>query len=152
MIQTKRVYDPPSATDGVRVLIDRLWPRGVTKEGARVDSWRRELAPSQELRTWFGHEPKRFPRFRERYRMELLRRRDALVDLALASERGPMTLVYAARDAEHSNAAVLRELLEEIASGGPRRVGAPRSRPRRIPRASRRRTPSRRPPARRDRR
>lgn len=118
MIRTKRVYDPPSPLDGQRILIDRLWPRGLTKERARVDLWSRDLAPSPELRTWFGHEPDRFPRFRERYRNELLRQRDALATLALEAERSPVTLLYAAKDGEHCNATVLKELLEEILGGG----------------------------------
>lgn len=118
MIQTKRVYDSPSRSDGKRVLIDRLWPRGLTKTAARVDRWERDLAPSAELRKWFGHDPRRFPVFRERYRMELLRHREALASLALDGEREPMTLVYAASDSEHCNAVVLKELLEEVLEGG----------------------------------
>lgn len=114
MIRIKRAYESPASTDGDRILIDRLWPRGLTKERARIDAWRRDLAPSDELREWYGHQADRFPRFRERYRMELLRNRAALVELALATERGPVTLVYAAKDADHSNATVLRELLEEV--------------------------------------
>ncbi len=113
-IQVKRAYEAPAPEDGARVLIDRLWPRGLTKEKARLVAWRKELAPSEELRRWFGHDPDRFGRFRARYRMELLRHRDALADLALACERGTVTLVYSARDKEHNNAAVLKELLEEI--------------------------------------
>ena len=118
MLQTKRAYEPPARSDGQRILIDRLWPRGLTKGEARVDSWRKDLAPSEELRKWFGHRPERFSRFRERYRMELLRHRDALAELALAAEGGPVTLIYAARDKERCNAAVLHELLEEVARAG----------------------------------
>lgn len=118
MIQTKRVYASPSRSDGKRVLIDRLWPRGLTKGEARIDLWERELAPSSQLRTWFGHDPARFARFRERYRAELMRQRDALVSLVLQSERETVTLVYAAKDSQHSNATVLKELLEEIRSDG----------------------------------
>ena len=116
MIQTKRVYASPSRSDGRRVLIDRLWPRGLTKRQAQIDLWERELAPSSQLRTWFGHDPTKFARFRERYRAELMRHRDALVSLVLQSERETVTLVYAAKDPQHSNAAVLKELLEEIRS------------------------------------
>jgi uncharacterized protein YeaO (DUF488 family) len=118
MIRTKRAYDPPSPNDGLRVLIDRLWPRGVTKERARIDRWSRELAPSTELRRWYGHDPTRFARFRERYRTELLRQREALAALAVESEKGPVTLVYAAKDAQHCNATVLKELLSEVLRGG----------------------------------
>lgn len=118
MLRTKRVYDPPSPSDGRRVLIDRLWPRGLAKEKARVDLWRRDLAPSTGLRKWYGHDPARFARFRERYRMELLRHRDALASLAVESELGTVTLVYGARDDRHCNATVLKELIEEILRGG----------------------------------
>ncbi len=113
-IQTKRAYEPPSPHDGKRVLIDRLWPRGVLKEKARIDAWMKVLSPSAELRTWFGHDPQKFPRFRERYRTELLRHRDELAALVIDAENGPVTLVYAAKDAEHCNATVLKELLEEV--------------------------------------
>lgn len=113
MIRTKRVYEPASPEDGRRVLIDRLWPRGVTKANARIDVWRRELAPSDELRRWYGHDPKKFRTFRERYRMELLRRRDQVADLVIEAEQGTLTLVYGARDPRYSNARVLKELVEE---------------------------------------
>ncbi len=119
VIRTKRVYDPPLPTDGRRILVDRLWPRGLTKERARVDAWERDLAPSTELRIWFGHDVARFSSFRQRYRKELLRRRDALVALAREGERSPVTLVYAARDAEHCNATVLQELLKEVLEAAP---------------------------------
>ncbi|MGI0133152.1 MAG: DUF488 domain-containing protein [Thermoplasmata archaeon] len=114
VILTKRAYEPPSWSDGKRILIDRLWPRGVAREGARIDDWRKDLSPSPELRTWFGHDPERFPRFRERYRKELLRVPDALATLLVEAERGPVTLVYAAKDSAHCNATVLKELLLEI--------------------------------------
>lgn len=119
MIRTKRVYDPPSPSDGQRVLVDRLWPRGLTKEKARIDSWRRDLAPSTDLRIWYGHDPAKFDRFRERYRTELLRQRDALATLAIASEKGTLTLVYGAKDPRFCNAAVLKELLEDVLHGTP---------------------------------
>ncbi|EQD45746.1 protein containing DUF488, partial [mine drainage metagenome] len=96
-----------------RILVDRLWPRGLRKEMARLDDWRRELAPSDELRQWFDHDPARFGRFRARYRMELLRHREALADLVISAERGPVTLMFAAKDREHCNATVLKELVEE---------------------------------------
>lgn len=113
MIRTKRAYEPPAADDGRRVLIDRLWPRGLTRDGARLDDWDREVAPSDELRRWFGHATERFDRFRARYRAELLRHPERLADLVMLAEEGTLTLVYAAKDGAHSNAAVLKELLEE---------------------------------------
>ncbi len=113
MIRTKRVYDPPSPEDGRRILVDRFWPRGLTKESARLDDWERELAPSDELRRWFAHDPSRFARFRARYRMELLRHRELLADLVISAERGPVTLLFAAKDRRYCNATVLKELVEE---------------------------------------
>ena len=118
VIRAKRAYEAPSSEDGRRVLIDRLWPRGVTKAAARIDRWEVDLAPSAELRKWFGHDPTKYARFRQRYRMELLRHQETLVRLALEAERGPVTLVYAAKDPEHSNASVLLELLDEILRAG----------------------------------
>jgi uncharacterized protein YeaO (DUF488 family) len=113
-VRVKRAYEPARPEDGKRVLVDRLWPRGLARARAALESWRRELAPSTELRRWYGHDPAKFDRFRTRYRMELLRHRDALVNLVLDAERGPVTLVCAARDVQRSNAAVLKELVEEI--------------------------------------
>lgn len=116
MLRTKRVYALPSPDDGTRILVDRLWPRGLTKEKARVDEWRRELAPSPELRTWYGHAPERYPEFRERFRRELAPHREALIELARRSRRWTVTLVYAAKDSEHCNAGVLKELIDELAT------------------------------------
>ena len=110
----KRAYEPPLPADGKRFLVDRLWPRGVRKDAARLDGWLRELAPSDGLCRWYGHDPTRFATFRARYRMEALRNREALASLVVEAERGPVTLVFASRDAERSNATVLKELLEEI--------------------------------------
>jgi uncharacterized protein YeaO (DUF488 family) len=107
-VRTKRAYEPAEPGDGYRVLIDRLWPRGVKKDDARIDQWAKELAPSDELRRWFGHDPERFDEFARRYRDELAAHEDALDALR---ERGTVTLVFGARDAEHSNAAVLAPLL-----------------------------------------
>jgi uncharacterized protein YeaO (DUF488 family) len=112
-VQIKRAYDPPSPSDGYRVLIDHIWPRGVSRERARLDEWARELAPSDELRRWFGHDPARFDEFRARYRGELERGREKLDDLRRRARKGSVTLVFAARDRDHSNAAVLAELLRE---------------------------------------
>ena len=121
MIQVKRVYEPPSPSDGRRILVDRLWPRGLTKAVARVDEWERDLAPSQDLRIWYGHEPSKFHRFRERYRRELLQKSDALATLAIQIERETVTLLCAAKHPELSNAAVLKEVLAEVVEAG----GAP---------------------------
>jgi uncharacterized protein YeaO (DUF488 family) len=110
MIRTKRVYEPPAPEDGIRLLVDRLWPRGVTKEEARIDWWARELAPSDKLRRWFGHAPPRYRQFVERYRLEL-NSGEAAARLKELSARQTVTLVYAARDERHNNARALVEIL-----------------------------------------
>jgi uncharacterized protein YeaO (DUF488 family) len=107
----KRVYDPAEPTDGHRVLIDRLWPRGVSRDRAQLDDWVKELAPSKELRQWFGHEPERFDEFRLRYIQELRDQRPRLTSLRRRAREGRLTLVYAAHDAEHNDAVVLAEVL-----------------------------------------
>jgi uncharacterized protein YeaO (DUF488 family) len=114
MLRLKRAYDPPSASDGYRVLVDRLWPRGLSKQAARIDEWLEELAPSTELRKWFGHDPARFSEFRQRYERELEAEEvQPLLDaLAKRVARGSVTLVYGARDEEHNNAVVLARVLE----------------------------------------
>jgi uncharacterized protein YeaO (DUF488 family) len=112
-VRIKRVYDPVEDGDGYRVLIDRMWPRGVSRERARLDEWARELAPSEDLRRWFGHDPERFAEFRMRYRAELEDQRERLEDLRRRSREGPLTIVYAARDREHNNAVVLADLLRD---------------------------------------
>ena len=110
-LRLKRVYEPPEASDGYRVLVDRLWPRGVSKEEARLDEWARELAPSSELRRWFGHDPAKFDEFRRRYRDELDAHGEKLRDLRRRAGNGRLTLVYGARDTEHNDAVVLAEIL-----------------------------------------
>ncbi len=110
-IRLKRAYDPASPSDGYRVLIDRLWPRGVSKQQANVDEWQKELAPSTELREWFGHEPDRFAEFRRRYVGELRGQRPRLAELRRRAREGTLTLVYAAHDSEHNDAVVLAEVL-----------------------------------------
>jgi len=112
-VRLKRAYDPAEAGDGYRVLIDRLWPRGVSKERAHLHEWARELAPSTELRTWFGHDPERFAEFERRYRTELAERHEKLDELRRRARQGTLTLVYAARDEAHNDAVVLAELLLE---------------------------------------
>jgi len=112
-IGLKRVYDEPEEEDGKRVLVDRLWPRGLSKERARVDLWLKEVAPSSELRKWFGHEPEKFAEFRRRYEAELEAEgaQTKLVELRDMAKREHVTLVFAAHDTEHNNAVVLRDLL-----------------------------------------
>ena len=112
-MRTRRVYDGPGPDDGVRVLVDRVWPRGVRKADARLDAWRRELAPSKELRQWFGHDPERWEEFRRRYAEELSDREAELQELARTAREQGLTLVYSARDREHNNAEALRRLLEQ---------------------------------------
>jgi uncharacterized protein YeaO (DUF488 family) len=111
-IQLKRAYEPAQSGDGLRVLVDRLWPRGLHKDAARIDLWLKEIAPSKELRQWFGHDPARWEGFQQRYRAELRDRTDLLGEIEGALHEGPVTLVFAASDAEHNNAVVLRDVLE----------------------------------------
>lgn len=110
-VRLKRAYEPAEPSDGYRVLVDRLWPRGVTREEARLDAWARDLAPSPELRRWFGHDPAKFDEFRRRYRDELAHRPEQLEALRRRAREGTVTLVYGARDPDHNAAVVLAELL-----------------------------------------
>jgi uncharacterized protein YeaO (DUF488 family) len=110
-VRTKRVQQKPSPDDGYRVLVDRLWPRGVSQDKARLDEWMPDVAPSAELRQWFGHEPERFAEFGRRYREELKGRRGLLTQLRRRAREGTLTLLYAAKDTEHNNAVVLAEAL-----------------------------------------
>jgi uncharacterized protein YeaO (DUF488 family) len=112
MIQLKRVYEEPSDKDGMRVLVERLWPRGVTKERAAVDLWLKDVAPSPELRKWFGHDPARWEQFQERYQKELRKQEEAVQLLKQKGKEGTVTLVYAARDEEHNGALALKRLLQ----------------------------------------
>lgn len=111
MIKLKRVYENPLPNDGLRVLVDRLWPRGLTKERAAVDLWLKDVAPSTELRKWFGHDPARWKQFQTRYRKELQEKKDALQLLKQKSRGHTVTLVYGARDEEHNEALVLKQIL-----------------------------------------
>ena len=113
-VRAKRIYDPPDRRDGYRVLVDHVWPRGISKERARLDKWARELAPSDELRKWFNHVPARFAEFRARYRDELAAQSKHLHGLRQRSAKGRLTILYAARDREHNNAVVLAELLRDL--------------------------------------
>jgi len=114
-IRIKRVYEPAGDRDGYRVLVDRLWPRGISKADAALDAWPKDLAPSPELRRWFGHKPERFDQFREHYRQELAEHREAAAELLKVAGDQPITLLYAARDPDHNHAVVLSEYLHEIA-------------------------------------
>lgn len=115
-IRIKRAYEPAAADDGARILIDRLWPRGVKEEALVLDQWAKELAPSTELRQWFGHDPDRWPAFRQRYAAELRAHAELLEFLRLLARKGTVTLVYGAHDVEHNNAVALRQLLLEPGS------------------------------------
>jgi uncharacterized protein YeaO (DUF488 family) len=112
MIQLKRVYEQPSRRDGLRILVERLWPRGLSKQRAAVDLWLKDVAPSPELRKWFAHDPAKWKEFQERYRKELRERKDAVHLLKQNCKKGTITLVYAARDEEHNGAVALKRYLE----------------------------------------
>lgn len=116
MIRIKRVYSEPSARDGLRILVDGVWPRGCSKKRARLDAWRKDLAPSAPLRKWFGHDPAKWIGFRTRYRTELRRsgRAAALKELARLSRRKTITLVFGAADQDHNQAVLLKELLDTL--------------------------------------
>jgi uncharacterized protein YeaO (DUF488 family) len=120
-VAIRRAYEAPAPNDGMRVLVDRLWPRGLSKERARVDLWLKDVAPSTELRKWYGHDPLKFVAFRERYRHELEVEpgRAALQQVRVLARKGPVTLVFGARDVEHSEAAVLQDLLAHPATVSP---------------------------------
>lgn len=113
MIRLKRVYDEPSNQDGLRILVERLWPRGVSKEKATVDLWLKDLAPSTELRKWFGHAPEKWDEFRKRYWSELREKGDLLTLLKHRTTEGNVTFVFAAKDEERNSAVALKEFLEE---------------------------------------
>lgn len=112
MLRIKRIYEEPDPVDGVRLLVDRLWPRGLSKERARVDRWVKEIAPSDALRRWFGHDPERWQEFRTRYRAELVERRPLLDEIRAEAATRTVTLLYAAHDGRLNNAVVLKEVLE----------------------------------------
>jgi uncharacterized protein YeaO (DUF488 family) len=111
-IRLKRAYEEPSQDDGTRILVERLWPRGVSKERAAIDLWPREIAPSAELRKWYGHDPGKWDEFQRRYRAELDQKGDLIDDLKERLRQGPVTFVFAAKDEEHNSAVLLKEYLE----------------------------------------
>lgn len=118
MLKTKRVYEPPSPDDGYRVLTERLWPRGVSKDTARLDRWLKEVAPSHELRKWFSHDPQKWDEFRDRYLKELYGSGavEELVDII--SENDIVTMVYASKDENHNSTVLLKEFLEKLLESG----------------------------------
>lgn len=119
-IALKRAYDPPDEADGVRVLVDRLWPRGLTKKSAAIDRWAKEIAPSTELRKWYKHDPEHWVEFRRRYVAELKDKDCQIEELRKLAQADPITLIYAARDSAHVHAIVLRDIL----LGGSAKPGA----------------------------
>lgn len=121
MIQIKRTYEPPAPGDGRRILVERLWPRGMKKEALAADAWMKEVAPSTELRTWFAHRVERWAEFQRRYRSELDANPDGWQPIIDASSAGTVTLLYSAHDPLHNSAVVLRDYLAEREAGRPRR-------------------------------
>jgi uncharacterized protein YeaO (DUF488 family) len=116
-VRLKRAYEPPDRKDGCRILVDRLWPRGVSKSDAGIDEWLKDLAPSTALRKWFGHDPDRWDAFRRRYAKEIHGHPEQLAHLRERARQGPLTLVYSARDEVHNDAVVLRDVLLGRGSG-----------------------------------
>ena len=110
-VRIKRIYDPVSPDDGKRILVDRLWPRGVKKGAAMIDEWMKDIAPSDELRRWFSHDVSKWREFRDRYEKELGQRSELLERLKKDARSGPVTLLFAAKDTEHNNAVVLRDVI-----------------------------------------
>lgn len=113
MIKIKRAYDPPAKTDGTRILVERLWPRGIKKEALKLDDWLKDAAPSTELRKWFSHDPAKWPEFQRRYRAELDEHPDAWQPLVEAAKAGKVTLLFSSHDTEHNNVVALKAYLEE---------------------------------------
>jgi uncharacterized protein YeaO (DUF488 family) len=113
MINIKRTYDPPSPDDGKRILVDRLWPRGIRKEGAKIDDWLKDIAPSDELRKWFSHDPSKWQKFKRRYKNELNDKSDLVKNLRRQLKKMNVTLLFSAKDIEHNNAVVLKEVLTQ---------------------------------------
>jgi uncharacterized protein YeaO (DUF488 family) len=114
MVKIKRVYDRAERHDGKRILVDRLWPRGLSRRAAAVDEWMKDLGPSHELRKWFAHDPRRWTEFRRRYVRELRTQRGPLTAIAREATRGPVTLLFGARDPEHNQAVVLKGVIERL--------------------------------------
>lgn len=114
MIKIKRIYDAPTKEDGYRILIDRIWPRGLTKEKAKIDLWLKEIAPSDDLRKWFAHDPEKWEEFKNKYKEELKTRQELLHKIKqLAREKGTVTMLYSAKDEKHNNAVALNDFLKK---------------------------------------
>jgi uncharacterized protein YeaO (DUF488 family) len=113
LLKTKRVYEPAEPSDGARFLVDRLWPRGIKKEKLEMEAWLKDVAPSQNLRKWFAHDPAKWQEFQRRYRAELEANPDAWKPILEAAKQGNVTLLYSARDSEHNSAVLLKAFLEE---------------------------------------
>jgi uncharacterized protein YeaO (DUF488 family) len=128
MIALKRAYEPASRTDGTRILVERLWPRGVTKAKLQIDGWLKEVGPSTELRKWFSHDAAKWDEFRRRYRRELEAHPEEWQPIAVAARRGRVTLVYSSHDSEHNNAVALKEYLSAKIRRPMKTIGARRSR------------------------
>jgi len=122
MISVKRIYESPSRNDGTRVLVDRLWPRGVSKEDAKIDAWLKDIAPSDELRHWFDHDPSKWSAFKRKYATELKHNKALLEELGAMVSKGHVTLVFAAKDEEHNNAVALRDYLKHEHTAGRHRT------------------------------
>ncbi len=114
MLTIKRVYDPPSREDGKRILIDRLWPRGLRKEGAHIDAWMKEIAPSTELRQWFNHDPEKWGEFKRKFFKELDRQQTAVETIAGLSKKGTVTLLFGSKEERYNNAVALKEYIESV--------------------------------------
>ncbi len=113
MIKIKRVYDPVSPDDGKRILVDRLWPRGIKKEKAGIDEWLKDIAPSDNLRKWFSHDPEKWHEFRRRYKKELEKKLELVERIKSQTRKGNITLLFSARDVKYNNAIVLKEVIED---------------------------------------
>lgn len=113
-ITIKRIYEKSSSTDGYRILVDRIWPRGISKDGAMLDEWDKELGPSNELRKWFGHIPEKFPEFSKRYKMELKEKMESLKRIKKISKEKNVCLLYSAKDEAHNQAVVLKSMIDSI--------------------------------------
>ncbi len=115
-IRIKRIYEAPSGDDGYRMLVDRVWPRGISKKVAEIDDWNKDVAPSEKLRKWFGHDPAKFSRFADLYRKELAGKTVVLSGILQTADKKTLTLLYGAKDTEHNQAVVLRDVLRETES------------------------------------
>ena len=115
-MRIKRVYDTPSKEDGYRILVDRLWPRGLSKENAKLDLWLKEIGPSDDLRKWFAHDPSKWEEFKKRYAEELEARKELIQEIEQVAKKGQVTLLYSAKDTEHNNAVALKAILEKKSS------------------------------------